>query len=355
MMKQDNLISAVNAIHASAQLKDKVLSGRTSQRDKKPIGFTVFRCAACLMAVLAVGMGVRFAPEILKQVGTTAPASQAAVSSGSGQPGYVNGLYHDDAVTNILLLGVDNYQKGDIGRSDSMMLVSVDTRHKKLKVTSFQRDMYVAIPEHGSNRLNTAYSTGGPALSVSAIETNFGIDIDRYAVIEYSAFDQIIDKLGGVNVTLSASEAKLVNQYSGDSRRNLSAGTFTLSGAQAHYYSRIRAIGDDFERTQRQRKVFSSIVAKLKTSNIGTVNQELYDILPLVTTNMTKNEVLSMTGNALAYLNFPVSQNRVPADNAYTSEKVTISGLGADVLVPELAKNKQVLIQFIYEKDIALS
>jgi len=356
MMKQDHLISAVNAIHASAQLKDKVLSGRTSQHEKRTIGFTLFHCAACLMAILGVGFGVRFAPEILKQVGTTAPASQAAaVSSGSGQPGYVNGLYHDDAVTNILLLGIDNYQKGNVGRSDSIMLVSIDTRHKKLKVTSFLRDMYAAIPGNGSNRLNVAYSLGGPELAVSTIEINFGIDIDRYAVIEYSAFDQIIDTLGGVSVTLNAAEAKLVNQYSGDSRRNLSAGTFTLSGAQAHYYSRIRAIGDDFERTQRQRKVFSSMVAKLKTSNIGTVNQELYDILPLVTTNMTKNEMLSMTGNALAYLKFPVSQNRVPADNTYTSEKVTISGKGADVLVPELAKNKQLLIQFIYEKDIALS
>ena len=77
-----------------------------------------------------------------------------------GDPNLLGGLYHDDAITNILLLGVDDYQANDVGRSDSMMMVSIDTRHKKLKLTSFMRDLYVAIPYHGSNKLNAAYPLG---------------------------------------------------------------------------------------------------------------------------------------------------------------------------------------------------
>lgn len=278
-------------------------------------------------------------------------------SASSAKSGLVGGLYHDDAINNILLMGVDDYQKNDIGRSDSMMLVSVDSRHKKLKLTSFMRDMYVAIPGHGSNRINTAYSFAGGGeegakLLVKTVEANFGTDIDRYVIISNSAFDKIIDKLGGVTMTITAGEAKLVNQNSGDPRRNLTAGTFVLSGKQAHYYSRIRAIGDDFERTERQRKVFSSIVDKMKSSNIGTIYSTLYDVLPLVTTNMTKNEILGMAANALTYLNYPISQNRIPLNNAYESQRVTIGGSPADVLVPDLKKNSESVANFIYESDL---
>lgn len=271
----------------------------------------------------------------------------------SAKSGILGGLYHDDAITNILLLGVDDYQVSDPGRSDTMMLVSVDTRHKKLKLTSFMRDMYVAIPGHSSNKLNTAYhfaggGSEGAKLTVRTIEANFGTDIDRYVIISNSAFDQIVDRLGGVTMTITAGEADLINRYSGDPRRNLKAGTFNLSGKQAHYYSRIRAIGDDFERTERQRKVFSSLADKFKTAGITTIYSALSDTLHLVTTNMTKNEVLSMAGNSLTYLNYPISQCRIPADGEYYSANLSVG----DSLVPDLNACKKRVANFIYESDL---
>ncbi len=321
--------------------------------------------------LLISGVGCVYADQMLGRINfvpledpvskvETAPIFQEGTASGdtSAQAGVLGGLYHDDAITNILVMGVDDYQPNDPGRSDSMMLVSVDSRHKKLKLTSFMRDMYVAIPGHGSQRLNVAYSTGGPQLSVSTIEANFGTDIDRFVLIDYASFSKIVDKLGGVEITLSNdkdkyghTEADLINLYSGD-RNRVRTGTNKLSGKQALYYSRIRAIGDDFERTERQRKVFSSIVNKFKTANLGTVNQALYDILPLVTTNMTKNEVLNMATNALTYLNYPVSQNRIPANNEFTSQRVSIGGSPADVLVPDLEKCQKTVADFIYETDL---
>ncbi|WP_242846219.1 LCP family protein [Anaeromassilibacillus senegalensis] len=285
--------------------------------------------------------------------GTESTASEDPIL---GELGTLGGLYHDDAITNILLLGVDDYQSNDVGRSDSMMLVSVDKRHEKLKVTSFMRDLYVAIPGYSSNKLNAAYPLGyskngpggGGALAVSTIEANFGVDIDRFVLVKDSAFNEIIDNLGGVEITLTAAEARLVNQYSGDSRRNLKAGTFNLSGKQAHYYSRIRAIGDDFERTERQRKVLASLVDKFKTADIGTINNALYKCLGLVETNMTKDEILYLAANSLTYMNYEMQQHRVPGDTEYYNANVAVGS----VLVPDRKACSKSLAEFIFEDDL---
>ena len=260
----------------------------------------------------------------------------------------VGGLWHDDMIANILVMGVDDYQPNDPGRTDSMMLVTIDTRHQQLKITSFMRDMYVAIPGYSSNRINTAYFLEGPSLLVSTIEANFGIDIDRWVVVDFSAFNEIIDAMGGVEITLTQDEANLVNHYSGDPRWNLSEGTFVLSGAQARYYSRIRAIGDDFERTQRQRNVFSSIVNKFKSSDIGTINNVLYNTLNLIQTNMSRNYILSLASQSLTYLNYDLHELRIPGDNQYQSTYVNISGYSSAVLVPDREACSESLVQFVF-------
>ena len=254
-------------------------------------------------------------------------------------------------VKNILLLGTDDYQKNDVGRSDSMMLVSIDTRHKKLKTASFLRDTYVSIPGYEKNKLNAAYSLPGgkdkgARKVVSTIEENFGVNIDDFVIVDFSAFPKIIDRVGGVEITLTKGEAGLVNAYSGDSKK-VKAGENNLTGLQARYYSRIRAIGNDFERTERQRKVFASLVSKLKDSNLAQINAILADTLPLVTTDMTKNDVVSLAANSLTYLNYPVSQQQIPADGEYEEKSMRVG----DVLVPDLDKCRQTLSAFLYEGD----
>lgn len=317
--------------------------------------------AGCVYVDRVLGK-INFAePGGTESVAETGPLFEGAESGTvSAKAGVLGGLYHDDAITNILLLGVDDYQKNDIGRSDSMMLVSVDTRHNKIKLTSFMRDMYVAIPGYKSNKLNVAYAdggggTGGAKQTVKTIEANFRVDIDRYVIVNNKAFNQIIDRLGGVEITLTNktdsyghTEADLINKYSGD-RNKVRTGTNHLSGAQAHYYSRIRAIGDDFERTQRQRKVFESLANGLKSASVPTLYSILADTLPLVTTNMTKNEIVSMAGNAPTYLGYPISQDRIPGDGEYAAQ--TVAGAG-DSLVPDLAACRKSVEEFIYEGDI---
>lgn len=266
------------------------------------------------------------------------------------KPTLLNGLYHDNQIFNVLVIGVDDYEANDIGRSDSMMMVSVDDRHKKLKMTSYMRDMYVSIPGYKAQKLNAAYSLGGPTLTVRTIENNFGVDIDNYVLVDNDAFNKIVDRMGGVDLEITQAEANLVNRYSGESSsKRLSGGTVHMTGRQAHYYSRIRAIGDDFERTLRQRKVIESLINKFKTSNLLEINGILYDTLPMVKTNMTKNEILSKAVNALTYLNYETAQFRIPADNTYDENNV--SGVGS-VLIPNIEENHQQLIEFVFEDDV---
>ena len=102
-------------------------------------------------------------------------------------------------VINILLVGSDHGAiKGDHGRSDSIMIATVNFKTKELKLTSLMRDMYVEIPGHGHNKLNAAYAFGGVELLYQTIAKNFGIKIDNYCVVDFSTFEKVINKVGGV-------------------------------------------------------------------------------------------------------------------------------------------------------------
>ena len=134
-----------------------------------------------------------------------APAESSEINPYSGA------LLNDPMVLNIMLFGEDTRKGSDIGNSDTMVLFSIDTRHKKLKMLSFMRDTYVDIPGYGENRINAAYTYGGAALTVSTIQKNYGIKIDRYAVVDFSSFKKIIDVLGGIDVPLTAEEVDYIN------------------------------------------------------------------------------------------------------------------------------------------------
>lgn len=300
-------------------------------------------------------------------------------STGANQ---INGLIKDEVVTNILLIGVDDYQKDDpIGRSDSMMVISLDNRHKKLKLTSFMRDTYLAIPNNGSNKLNAAYHFGaydmvesgkakagditsvnaGAQLCIQTIELNFGMDIDRYVVVKDSAFDSVVGILGGVDVNLTAREAEFINRYSGAGYKlKEQDGIQHLDGAQAHYYGRIRddrvknVYGhiNDEGRAERQRAVVTAVVNKFKSSNLGTISKLASGVLPKVITNFSRDEIYGFLTQALTIMNYPIKQNQIPAVGNYTTPTISIGGQAADIV--QITDNKKVVsdaLTFIYEND----
>ncbi len=147
-------------------------------------------------------------------------------------------LINDNMILNIMLIGSDSMSTGDHGRSDSLMVLSLDLRHKKIKVTSLMRDIWVKIPGQGNDRLNAAYAYGGPKLTIETIEKNFGIYIDRYAIVDFEGFSNIIDALGGIDLELSSAECAYINKYSGDKHTLKGSGMKHLTGLQALHYSR---------------------------------------------------------------------------------------------------------------------
>ena len=121
----------------------------------------------------------------------------------------------DGNVYNILLIGSDT-RDGWYGNSDSMILASINSQTKTIYMTSFMRDLYANIPNVGIRKLNSAYAIGGGPLLVSTIESNYRVDIDNYASVDFSSMANIIDLVGGVDLEVSTQEAGYINIHLGD-------------------------------------------------------------------------------------------------------------------------------------------
>lgn len=270
-------------------------------------------------------------------------------------------------VINILLVGADkNLDEQDAGeaarRSDSMMIATLDMKNKKLKVSSLMRDMYVPIPGHGSQKLNAAYSLGGMPLLYETIVSNFGIKADGYAEVNFDAFVEVINAVGGVEATLTESEAENLNDTNYIRRkkfRNVKVGKQVLNGYQALGYCRIRhgkwkngrypavltasGKGDDYGRAERQRLVIQALFKKIKSMSV-TKWMELIDlVLPNVKTDLKEDQIYSYLWAVVRMGTTEIHQFSLPIDNGYTSQSIN----GQDCLVPDIAANKKALLNFI--------
>ncbi len=258
-------------------------------------------------------------------------------------------LLNDKMVLNIMLIGSDSMSVGDHGRSDSLLVLSLDIRHKKIKITSLMRDIWVTIPGHGKDRFNAAYAYGGPKLTIETIQGNFGIYIDRYAIVDFDGFSKIIDTLGGIDLELTASECAYINTYSGDKHTLKGSGIKHLTGLQALHYSRDRnSIGSDYDRTTRQRNVIKTVINKVKTANLGQITEMISTIGPMITTNFKPSEISRLVAGSLTYLNYPLEEFRLPTDDNVRNETYDQKMV---LVINDMAKAKSDLSQFIYEKS----
>ncbi len=264
----------------------------------------------------------------------TQPGAGAIVDPGKSL--YQGNLLNDKQILNILLIGADTRKNQVRGNSDTMMLMSIDNRHKKLKLLSFMRDTYCTIPGYDSNKLNASFTIGGADLTIRTIQTNYGIEIDRYAVVDFESFSSIIDVLGGLDIELSEEEVDYIDwqcwkNHQVNTRHELDAenriyhpntkGDYItlvhLNGRQALWHARNRGeegicSGDDYVRTQRQRAVIGNIVDRLKASDFSTVVSILYEIGPLITTNLKTTEITSLASNVTKYLKYDLVSQSAP-------------------------------------------
>lgn len=245
-----------------------------------------------------------------------------------------------DGVFNIMLIGEDRRPGQSRQRSDSMILCSFNTNTNEISMISFLRDTYVAIPGYSPAKMNAAYAYGGVSLLDQTMAMNFGVHVDANIVVNFDGFKDIIDMLGGVDITLTEAEVKYLNSRGG---YNLSPGLQHLNGQQALAYSRIRKIDWDINRTQRQRNVLTALINSFRGKDIMTVTSIAAHILKsgYVETDMTAQELTGYVRTLFPVLaNAQINNQHIPATGTFESKRV--SNLG-DCKVPDLEANRAIL------------
>ena len=251
-------------------------------------------------------------------------------------------------IYNILLVGQDR-RPGEIrARSDSMILVTVNTETKQVTLTSIMRDMYVQIPGFGSNRMNVPYAIKGAELLFDTMEKNFGLRPDKFVEVDFNGFTKAVELVGGVDIYLTAAEARHLNTTEEgydypEEDWHLTEGINHLDGKQALAFARCRSVDGtgDFSRTRRQRDVLRALLEKAATLNPLELNQLVLAMSEYITTDMTSEEIIGYAVTFAPLLaELQIVNMRIPADNSFYM--ANIDGVGS-VLVPDLEKNRAIL------------
>ena len=255
-------------------------------------------------------------------------------------------------VINILLIGQDRRPGQARQRSDAMILCTVNKEKRTITLTSFMRDMYVKIPGYKNNKINASYAAGGMSLLNSTLKENFGVQVDGNVEVDFDGFMELVDIMGGVDITLTKAEADCLNRRGNwDVEENqhwqLQEGLNRLNGSQALAYSRIRYIGNgDYQRTERQRTVLTELFRQLQNMSLGQANQLLNTAVELISTDMTNQEIFGYAADLLPLMSgFEVITQRIPASGTYQDKTIN----GAAVLVVDFDENRALLEQTLGE------
>lgn len=256
----------------------------------------------------------------------------------------------------IALFGLDNRSNGDLsnGRSDVIMIASINDKTHEVKLVSVYRDSYLDTGDGIYQKCNAAYAKGGPEQAISMLNKNLDLAITDYVTVDFNAIIECVDLVGGVELTITDDEATLLqgyirelNELTGhNSSCPSSGGTMTLDGVQACAYARIRyGGGNDYRRTERQRAVLSAIVQKAQKSDLKTINSLINQVFGDIQTSFSNADLITLAANMFNYsmgesTGFPYEK---------TTQKYDKVG---DVVIPcDLVSNVTTLHQFLYDNE----
>lgn len=245
-----------------------------------------------------------------------------------------------NGVTNILLAGVDGDHIDRGNRSDAMMILTIDSKNNDIRVTSLARDTYVDIPGHSTEKLTHAYAYEGPSLLLETINKNFGVQIDKYAVVSFDSFVKIIDIIGGVDIDVIDREVSHIPGVK-------NAGKQTLTGKQALAYSRIRHADSAFQRDNRQRTVIEAAYNKLLNNFSSDFMDVGNSILAYTKTNMEPMEIVSLANKVIKIKDSNFEQMEFPLEEHRNGH--IISKEKGYVIEWEKDYNKEQLNKFIFD------
>lgn len=227
-----------------------------------------------------------------------------------------------DGIKNIALLGIDTRVDNTSGRSDAVIILSVDKKHNKIKMISVARDSYVDIDGHNKDKLTHAYAYGKSTLAVKTLNKNFNLEITDYVTVNFHGFSRIIDYIGGVEVEVDQKEKDHLNSYvipklvKAGFKCDLieRTGMQKLTGTQALCYSRIRKIDGDIERGNRQKEVLAAMFARVKSMNVAKLPKIAEMVFSECQTSLSSSDIMSM--GLWAISSKPEMENMsIPNDN----------------------------------------
>lgn len=254
-------------------------------------------------------------------------------------------------ITNILLIGTDARDLNERARSDSIIIATIDNNTKKLKLSSIMRDTFVDIPGYGEQKINAALALGGPELLIKTIKENFNFTLDKYVMVNFWGFEDIIDGIGGIEVDVKDYEIPEINKFIGEVRDVKSPPLTTpglqhLDGQQALAYARIRKVGNgSYERTERQRRVLDIVAEKMMDVSVVKYPGLLYDLLPSVKTNIEPLTLLNYAYTVSKFGELKFEQLQIPATELSQGGLYRNKGW---VLLTDKEQNGKILNDFIY-------
>ncbi|MGL4739793.1 MAG: LCP family protein [Sarcina sp.] len=258
-------------------------------------------------------------------------------------------------ITNIVIFGVDE-PKGTPGRSDTIMIATINQNNDTLKVTSVMRDSYVNIPGYGMNKINAAYAFGGPQLALKTLNEDYGMNLKYYVTEDFTTLPMLVNMMHGIKVTLTQAELnamvdpqKELNYIFHENAPILTQpGTYTLDGIQAMSYCRIRdGVGGDYARTYRQRQVMQQLYTKIKAMPVTEIPGMIDKLIPTIQTNLTNAQIMGI-GEDILKMGVPtIQQARFPLNSQSHGEIIS----GQWYLVFNQAKTNDEMHDFIYENQ----
>ena len=268
---------------------------------------------------------------------------------------------------NIALFGVDS-REGSLGkgtRSDTIIIASINNDTGDIRLCSVYRDTYLNLGNDSYNKCNAAYAKGGPEQAINMLNMNMDLNITDYVTVGFEGLIQTIDALGGVYIDVQQNEIVHLNNYQismvgkTTDKKTYTAtegvdyiavkepGYQKLNGLQATAYCRIRYVGDDFMRAQRQRTVLAAVMDECKKTDAATLNRILNAALPNVATSLDVSEMSAMLENVTKYNitgsdGFPFESNRSTG---------TVGSKGSCVIPVHLDENVALLHKFLFDEE----
>ncbi len=224
----------------------------------------------------------------------------------------LSGDHFHESVKNIAVFGLDSRDNNFDGRSDAIIIITIDDVHDKIKMTTVARDSYVEIEGNGKDKITHAHWFGGPELAVKTLNQNFNMEITDYVTVNFFGMVEIIDEIGGVELDVDTQEMNTINRdYAPelnsiglDCERITTTGLQKLSGAQALAYSRNRySSGGDIDRGNRQKEVLAAIYHSLTSINATQLHTLIKIVLDNCQTSLTNSEITKLA--SWAALNMP--------------------------------------------------